>query len=65
MNLKIILEKKYLNKEKKSFITFSKDEISLVEKDNFFALVKKNCLKYKNKLIIAFLLFVIVGLFII
>ena len=59
-------KKKFLNiGRQKSFITFSKDEISLVEKDNFFALVKKNCLKYKNKLIIAFLLFVIVGLFII
>ena len=59
-------KKKFLNiGRQKSFITFSKDEISLVEKDNFFALVKKNCLKYKKKLIIAFLLFVIVGLFLI
>ena len=57
---------KFLNiGRQKSFITSSEDEIGLVEKDNFFAIVKKNCLKYKNKLIIAFLLFVIVGLFII
>jgi acetyl-CoA carboxylase carboxyl transferase subunit alpha len=59
-------KKKFLNiGRQKSFITSSEDEIGLVEKDNFFAIVKKNCLKYKNKLIIAFLLFVIVGLFII
>ena len=59
-------KKKFLNiGRQKSFITSSKDEISLVEKDNFFALVKKNCLEYKNKLIIIFLLFVIVGLFLI
>jgi len=59
-------KKKFLNiGRQKSFITSSKDEISLVEKDNFFTLVKKNCLEYKNKLIIAFLLFVIVGLFLI
>ena len=59
-------KKKFLNiGRQKSFITSSEDEIGLVEKDNFFAIVKKNCLKYNNKLIIAFLLFVIVGLFII
>jgi len=59
-------KKKFLNiGRQKSFITSLKDEISFVEKNNFFALVKKNCLKYKNKLIIAFLLFVIVGLFLI
>jgi len=59
-------KKKFLNiGRQKSIITSLKDEISLVEKDNFFALVKKNCLEYKNKLIIAFLLFVIVGLFLI
>ena len=59
-------KRKFLNiGRQKSFITSSKDEISLVEKDNLFALVKKVCLEYKNKLIIAFLLLVIVGLFII
>ena len=59
-------KKKFLSiGRQKSFITSSKDEISLVEKDNFFTLVKKNYLEYKNKLIIAFLLFVIVGLFLI
>ena len=36
-----------------------------LEKNNLFALVKKVCLGYKNKLIIAFLLFAIVGLFLI
>jgi len=59
-------KKKFLNiGRQKSFITSSEDGISLVEKDNFFVLFKKNCLAYKNKLIIAFLLFVIVGLFLI
>jgi len=59
-------KKKFLNiGRQKSFTTSSEDEIGLVEKDNFFAIVKKNCLKYKNKLIIAFLLFVIAGLFLI
>jgi len=57
---------KFLNiGRQKSFITSLQDKISLVEKDNLFALVKKVCLEYKNKLIIAFLLFVIVGLFLI
>ena len=59
-------KKKFLSiGRQKRFITSSKDEISMVEKDNFFALVKKNYLEYKNKLIIAFLLFVIVVLFLI
>jgi len=62
----LVMKKKFLNiGRQKSFITSSEDEIGLVEKDNFFALAKKNCLEYKNKLIIAFLLFVIVGLFLI
>jgi len=59
-------KKKFLNiGRQKSFITSSKDEISLVEKDNFFVLIKRKCFEYKNRLIIAFLLFVIVGLFLI
>ena len=59
-------KKKFLNiGRQKSSIIFSKDEISLVEKDNFFTLIKKNCIEHKNKLIIVFLLFVIVGLFLI
>ena len=57
---------KFLNiGRQKGFITSLKDKSSLVEKDNFFTLVKKNYLEYKNKLIIAFLLFVIAGLFLI
>ena len=57
---------KFLNiGRQKSFITSPQDKISLVVKNNLFALVKKVCLEYKNKLIIAFLLFVIVGLFLI
>ena len=47
----------------KSFVTFSKDETSLVEKDGFFALIKENYFKYKNRLIIAFILLLVVGLF--
>ena len=59
-------KRKFLNiGRQKSFITSSRDRISLVEKNNLFALVKKVCLGYKNKLIIAFLLFAIVGLFLI
>ena len=59
-------KKKFLNiGRQKSFIISSKEEISLVEKDNFFTLFKKNFLKYKKQLIITFLLFVIVGLFLI
>ena len=49
----------------KSFTVFSKDEDSLVEKDNFFVLIKKSYLKYKNKMIIVFLLFLVVGIFLI
>ena len=56
--------KKFLDIGKqKSFTSFSKSLSRLVEKDNFFALVKENCLKYKNKLIIVFLLFLVMGLF--
>ena len=59
-------KKKFLNiGRQKSFITSSKDEINLVEKDHFLTLVKKNFLKYKKQLIITFLLFVIFGLFLI
>jgi len=58
--------KKFLNiGRQKGFTEFLKDEGSLVEKDNFFVLVKNNCLKYKNKMIIAFMLFLVVGLFLI
>ena len=57
---------KFLNiGRQKSFTAFSEDETGLVAKDNFFALVRENCLKYKNKLIIVFLLFVVVSLFLI
>ena len=59
-------KKKFLNiGRQKGFITSSKDEISLVARDNFFVIVRKNFLKYKNKLILTFLLFVVVGLFLI
>ena len=57
-------KKKFLNiGRQKSFVTFSKDETSLVEKDGFFALIKENYFKYKNRLIIAFILLLVVGLF--
>ena len=59
-------KKKFLNiGRQKSFITSSKDEISFVEKDNFLVLIKRKFFEYKNRLIIAFLLFVIVALFLI
>jgi len=59
-------KKKFLNiGRQKSFIKFSKDETSLVEKDNFFVLIKKNFFKHKNQFIIVFLLIVIVSLFLI
>ena len=47
----------------KSFASFAKNLGSLVDKDNFFVLIKESCLKYKNKLIIVFLLFFVMGLF--
>ncbi len=59
-------KKKFLNiGRQKSFITLSKDKISLVEKGGFIELAKKDYLRYKNKLIIAFLLLLVISLFII
>ena len=59
-------KKKFLQiGRQKSFTIFSKDEGSLVEKYNFLVLIKKSYLKYKNKIIIAFLLFLAVGIFLI
>ena len=49
----------------KSFTVFAKDMGSLVEKYNFLILIKKSYLKYKNKIIIAFLLLVVVSIFLI
>jgi len=55
-------KKKFLDLgRQKSFTSFAKNLSSLVEKDNFFVLIKENCLKYKNKLIIVFLLFLVMG----
>jgi len=45
--------------KQKSFVSFSKNLGNLVQKGDFFALVKENYLKYKNKLIIVFLLLLI------
>ena len=59
-------KKKFLNiGRQKNFITSSKDETSLVEKDSFLALVKKSCFQHKNKLIITFFLLIVFGLFLI
>jgi len=46
---------------KKSFSVFSKRGINLLKKDNFITLIKENFFKYKNKLIIIFIL--ILGLY--
>ena len=59
-------KKKFLNiGRQKSFATFSKDNTSLIEKDNFFAFIKENYQRYKNKLIIVFILLIALGLFLI
>ena len=59
-------KKKFLSIGKqKSFTAFLKNKGVLIEKDSFFKLVKEYCVKYKNKLIIAFLLFLAVSLFLI
>ncbi|HJO77489.1 MAG TPA: acetyl-CoA carboxylase carboxyltransferase subunit alpha [Pelagibacteraceae bacterium] len=56
--------KKFLDVgRQKSFTSFAKNLSSLVKKDNFFITIKENCLKYKNKLIIVFLLLLVMGLF--
>ena len=46
---------------KKSFSVFSKRGVNLLKKDNFITLIKENFFKYKNKLIIIFIL--ILGLY--
>ena len=59
-------KKKFLSIGKqKSFTAFLKNKGVFIEKDSFFELVKELCVKYKNKLIIAFLLFLAVSLFLI
>jgi len=59
-------KKKFLSiGRQKSFITFSKDDVSLVGKSGFITLFKENYFKYKNKLIIVFLLLFAMGLFLI
>ena len=59
-------KKKFLQiGRQKSFTVFAKDMGSLVEKYNFLVIIKKSYLKYKNKIIIAFLLLVAVGIFLI
>ena len=56
--------KKFLDiGREKSFISSSKKLSTLVTNDNFFVFIKEYCLKYKNKLIIAFLLFLVISLF--
>ena len=56
-------KKKFLDiGRQKSFTSFSKSEGNLVEKSNFFMLIKLNYIRYKNKLIKAFLLFLAVVL---
>ena len=59
-------KKKFLDIGKqKKFTVFLTDEGELINKDNFTALVKKNYLKYRNKLVVVFLILVVVGLFLI
>ena len=59
-------KKKFLSiGRQKSFITFSKDDVSLVGKSGFITLFKENYFKYKNKLIIVFLLLLAMGLILI
>ena len=59
-------KKKFLNIGKeKSFTSFSKVVSRLTEKENFLAILKENYFKYKNKLLIVFLLFLAAVLFLI
>ena len=51
--------------DKKVLQYFQKMRDSLVEKEDFFILIKKSYLKYKNRVIIAFLLLLAVGVFLI
>jgi len=58
--------KKFLNLgRQKSFALFSNNEDNLAGEDNFFALIKQNYFKYKNRIIITFLLFLILSVFLI
>ena len=57
-------KKKFLRiGRQKSIATFLKGNGNLTEKGNFFTLIKENFLRYKNKLIIIFLLFLVMALF--
>ena len=59
-------KKKFLSiGRQKSFTVFSKATDGLIDKHSFFELVKENYFKHKNKLIIAFLLFLAASLLLI
>ena len=62
----MLREKKFLDIGKeKSFTLISKDYANLITKNNFITFIKKNYLKYKNRNIIFFLLFLAVILYLI
>ena len=57
-------KKKFLNIGKqKSFSTFSENSINLIAKSGFNLLAKKKFIKYRNKLILAFLLILLLGIY--
>ena len=59
-------KKKFLNIGKqKKFTVFSTDDGALINKDNFITLIKENYPKYKNKLVVVFLILFAAGLFLI
>tara|TARA_Y100000590_G_C15656418_1_gene990818 strand:- start:584 stop:1687 length:1104 start_codon:yes stop_codon:yes gene_type:complete len=59
-------KKKFLEiGRQKSFTSFSQNFGNLVEKENFISLLKENFIKFKNKLIIGLILFLVIALFVI
>ena len=51
--------------KQKRFDVFSTDDGKLINKDNFITLIKENYPKYKNKLVVVFLILFAAGLFLI